>query len=125
MFMNKEVRTIPIRKPGTENIYRASRRKLFTDPGLIVTKSATIRCHDYCDGADFSGCTFRMKAFVHNNGGNNLCDNPAYNTRDTVHNFRDVPRSYDSTHGCPGIHDYHSAPHQPRRRCPATGGLWP
>ena len=116
----------PSGKPEPENIYLAYWRKLFPDPGLFITKSATSGGYGYCDCADFSESTFRMTAVVDNNAGNgsgnNPGDSPGYNTGDTVHDYRDSPHSDHSIHGCPGVRHYHSVPHQPRLRCQVTRG---
>ena len=121
--------TLLIRKPGPENIYLAYRRKLFSDPGSFITKSATSDGYGYCDCADFSESTFRMTAVVDNNAGNgsgnNLCDNPDYNTGDPVHDYRDVLRSDHSIQSRHGVRHYHNVRHLPRRRCPANRGSWP
>jgi len=123
---HKTVVFLPGGKPGPENIYLAYWRKLFSDPGLLLTKSATTGCYGYCDGADFPECTFRMATLGDNNAcnsvGNNPGDSHGYNTDDTVHNYRDFPRSAHSIHGCPGVHHYHSVPHQPMQRYMAPRG---
>jgi hypothetical protein len=94
-------------KPGQENIRLYHKRQLLSDPGYIITKSATNGGYGCCGGAGFSAHTFRMTSVVDNNA----CNNPGYKAHDTRCNYGDIPRGDHSTRGCHDVRGYYSGPH--------------